>query len=117
VRYSSRRVAARARPARFTARYGPIGPVFQATTGSLEYFLTERYCLHTVDPRGRPLTVDIHHPPWPLQAAEAEIPVNDMMEPLGVQVWQVGPEPLLHFSRRQDTVAWAPARIELRRGP
>ena len=35
--------------------------------GTLEHWLTERYCLYTVDRRGRILRAEIHHPPWPLQ--------------------------------------------------
>ncbi len=32
-------------PAVFTARYWPVGPSFIPAPGSLEHFLTERYCL------------------------------------------------------------------------
>jgi uncharacterized protein YqjF (DUF2071 family) len=107
LRYSSRRLGSRTRPAKFMAGYGPTGSVFEAVPGTLEYFLTERYCLHTVDRAGRPLTVEIHHPPWPLQSGDAEIAVNTMTEPIGLRLDQ---QPLLHFSRRQDIVAWAPVR-------
>ena len=40
--------------------------------GSLEWFLTERYCLYAVDARGRLCRAEIHHRPWRLQPAEAE---------------------------------------------
>src|SRR5580692_10586538 len=33
-------------------RYRPIGEVFAAAPGSLEYFLTERYCLYAADNEG-----------------------------------------------------------------
>src|SRR5688572_9071745 len=37
-------------PAKFVARYRPVGDVFRATRGTLEHFLAERYCLYVVDP-------------------------------------------------------------------
>ncbi len=86
----------------FKGRYAPTGEVFQASPGSLEYFLAERYCLYTVDD-GRLFRGEIHHPPWPLQRAEAEIAVNTMAPP-GLET---SCEPLLHFARRQDVVIWS----------
>jgi len=57
-----------------------------------------------VDERGRALRADVHHPPWPLQPAEATIALNTMARPLGLEV-EV--DPLLHYSARQDTPMWA----------
>lgn len=91
VDYHMRRIAP---PAEFAARYHPIGPPFEAEPGSLEHFLTERYCLYTSDRRGRVYRADVEHPPWPLQAAAAEIEVNTLHRGTG--------EPLLHFARRVD---------------
>src|SRR5205085_2868467 len=79
VRYSSRRRAMRGGAAEaFAASYGPAGPVFEARAGTLEYFLTERYCLYTCDARGAAWRLDIHHPPWRLQPAEADFRLNTM---------------------------------------
>jgi uncharacterized protein len=90
------------RPHVFEGRYAPAGPVAEPQPGTLEHFLTERYCLYTED-GGRLLRAEIHHEPWRLQPAEAEIDLNTM-PPDGLEV----PEgaPLLHFSRRQDVVIW-----------
>ena len=101
VGYASHR---RGGGADFIASYRPIGPVFEPAPGTLEYFLTERYCLHTLDPEGRVCTVDIHHPPWPLQEAEAEITTNTLAAAAGLTL--PGIQPLLHFSKRQDMVGW-----------
>jgi uncharacterized protein len=86
-------------------RYRPIGRVFFAQNGTLEYFLTERYCLYTTDERGGIIRGEIHHPPWPLQRAEAELAHNSMAESLGIALVL---RPLLHFARRQDVLVWAP---------
>jgi uncharacterized protein YqjF (DUF2071 family) len=97
------------RPAELAARYRPVAEVRQPVDGTLEHFLTERYCLFTVDRDFRAYRVDIHHPPWPLQSAEAELTVNTMADAAGIRLPAVAP--LLHFAKRQDTVAWHPVAI------
>lgn len=104
IEYRSRRKPSHATVAEFTSRYRPAGPVHQPATGTLEHFLTERYCLYTVDRSSRAYRLDIHHPPWQLQHAEAEITANTMAEAAGIHL-PARPR-LLHFSRRQDMVAW-----------
>ena len=85
----------------FSGSYRPAGAVFNAEPGSLEWFLTERYCLYT-ESRER---ADIHHVLWDLQPAEAEIGLASIA-PL-----ELRGEPLLHFSRRQDVVIWPLERM------
>ncbi len=102
VRYRSRR-ASHPHP-ELVGTYRPTGPAFEPVPGSLEYFLTERYCLYTVDRVVRRL--DIHHPPWSLQVAEAEFSVNTMAAPIGLPLPREAP--LLHFAKRQDMVGWWP---------
>jgi uncharacterized protein YqjF (DUF2071 family) len=96
-------------PAEFSASYRPVGPSVSAPAATLEHFLTERYCLYHLDRRGRPYRLDIHHPPWSLQPAEAELRRNSMAAASGLMLPDT--PPLLHFSRRQDVVAWAPQVI------
>ena len=93
--------------ASLTAAYRPHEDPRQAEPGSLDYFLTERYCLYNQDRSNRPYRLDIHHPPWPLQAAEAEFSENTMAAAGGLHLPDT--KPVLHFSRRQDMVAWAPS--------
>jgi uncharacterized protein YqjF (DUF2071 family) len=102
IGYSSDRIGSAAGRFVFRGRYRPTGEVFQARPASLEYFLTERYCLYTVED-GRVFRGEIHHPPWPLQPAEAEIAANTMPPP-GIET---SGEPLLHFAGRQDVVIWS----------
>ncbi len=101
VEYESRRVDA-AIPAEFRGRYRPTGPVQTAEPGTLPYFLAERYCLYTIGPDGGIFRAEIHHPPWPLQTAEAELETNTMA-PAGLEL---PGDPLLHFAERQDVVVW-----------
>jgi uncharacterized protein YqjF (DUF2071 family) len=115
VRYSSRRTEAAGssqmpRPrAELRARYRPIGPVHDPSPGSLDYFLTERYCLYTVDPTFHLQRLEIHHPPWPLQQAEAAFEVNTMAEAAGIRLPSMAP--VLHFAKRQDVLAWGLTRV------
>jgi uncharacterized protein YqjF (DUF2071 family) len=88
----------------FEARYRPVGEIFHATQGTLEYFLAERYCLYTIDRRGQIMRMEIHHPPWPLQVAEAEIGRNTMAQAAGFAL--PDERPLLHFAVRQDVAIW-----------
>ena len=92
-----------------SATYRPIDPPRQAIGGSLEYFLTERYCLYHRNRSGAPYRLEIHHPAWPLQRAIAEFTRNTMGEAAGI--WLPDTQPLLHFSRRQDMVAWPPTKL------
>jgi uncharacterized protein YqjF (DUF2071 family) len=85
----------------FEAGYRPTGDTFNATPGSLEWFLTERYCLYAID-RGAINRAEIQHPRWPLQPAEAVLETNTM-PPAAIRL---DGEPLCHFSRRQDVLIW-----------
>jgi len=105
IHYQSDRTHPEAHAGSLDGRYRPIGEVFSSRRGTLECFLTERYCLYTTDGRGRIIRGEIHHPPWQLQRAEAELAHNSMAESLGVALVS---RPLLHFARRQDVLVWAP---------
>ena len=103
VEYRTDRVSPDGPPASFEGTYRPAGPERHALPGSLEHFLTERYCLYTLDEEGRVHRGDIHHPPWPLQPATAELSRNTMTAQIGVDL---AGDPLLHFARRQDVLMW-----------
>lgn len=110
VEYRSRRTHRGAAAAEFMGSYRPTGSVWESRPGSLEEFLTERYCLYAADPGGGLRCGDIHHVPWPLQTAEAEIDRNTMTAQIGLALPDVAP--LLHFSRRLDVVAWRLERVD-----
>jgi uncharacterized protein YqjF (DUF2071 family) len=95
--------------AQFAATYEPIGPVSPPLPGTLEHFLTERYCLYTTTRSGEPRRLEIHHKPWPLQAADAQIAVNTMTTAAGITLPRTAP--LLHFAKRMDVLAWGLERV------
>jgi uncharacterized protein YqjF (DUF2071 family) len=108
VSYASRRRRSTT-PADFEAVYRPTGPVVHPRRGTLEYFLTERYCLYGFSRAGHPYRLEIHHPPWPLQAAEGTLTECSVASASGLTLPDTAP--LLHFAKRQDVVAWLPTRI------
>ena len=109
VAYDSRRTTTRTPPAYFTARYRPVAPPAPARQGTLEHFLTERYCLYLVDDMLRMHRLEIHHRPWLLQPAEASIDQNTMAEASGIRLTSAAP--LLHYAARQDVLVWPLAAI------
>ena len=100
VDYASERIDSSGPPARFRGSYAPAGA---RTDDHLARWLAERYCAYIVDERGRPLRIEIHHPPWPLQPAEGELDALGMADQIGIRLEG---EALLHFSARQDTLIW-----------
>ncbi len=105
VRYRSQRDHA---DAAFEACYRPTSPVFRAEAGSLDAWLTERYCLYCADARGGLFRCDVHHRPWALQHAEANISVNSM-----VQAFDLPDEPpILHYSEQIDVLTWYLERVK-----
>jgi uncharacterized protein YqjF (DUF2071 family) len=109
IDYKSHRTHRSAPPADFAGRYRPTGPVQHAAPGSIDAWLTERYCLYSQDPRGRLYRSEIHHLRWPLQPAEAEIETDSMTRPPGLARPDV--RPILHFARRLEVAAWAIQRL------
>jgi len=109
IHYQSERTHRGAQPALLVNRYRPVDEVFSPRPGTLEHFLTERYCLYTADARGRLIRGEIHHPPWSLQLAEAQFAGNTMAKAAGIVL--PARNPLLHFSPRQDVVVWKPERL------
>ena len=109
IQYSSLRTHRSAPPATFQGHYRLTGPVYRSTPGTLENWLTERYCLYAANRKGQIWRSDIHHIPWPLQPAEAEIERNTMTEQIKLLIPDT--QPLLHFAPYLEVVAWWPQRL------
>jgi uncharacterized protein len=109
VHYTSHRTHRGAPPGAFQGQFRQIGPVFHSSPGTLEHWLTERYCLYTSDRHGGVWRGDIHHARWALQPAAAEVQVNTMTQQIGLTPPDI--PPLLHFARRLDVVGWTLERV------
>lgn len=106
IRYRCERTHRGAAPARFEGRYRAAGPLYRAQPGTLDHWLTERYCLYAAGRRGRLLRAEILHPPWPLAPGEAEISRNTMAEASGIRLPDA--PPLLHVAREIRVAVWSP---------
>lgn len=95
--------------AELKADYHPISPIELAQPGSLEHWLTERYCLYSYDPQGNLYRCEIHHDPWPLQRATAEFEINTMAEVHGIKL--KGAPQQLHYARKLEVVVWPLQRL------
>jgi uncharacterized protein YqjF (DUF2071 family) len=83
----------------FAARYRGAGTPFTAEPGSLEHFLTERYCIYTAD-GGRLHRAELHHAPWQLQAAETTI-ASATIAPVALEG-----RPHALYAATQDVLIW-----------
>jgi hypothetical protein len=106
ILYSSRRLRS---PAEFRGSYRPITEVRLHKKGSLEHWLTERYCLYTTH-RGKVYRGEIHHQPWPLQDAEAELKTNTVAAAAGISL--SGTSPSLLFARKLEVLIWPLRRTD-----
>ncbi|MGH7807757.1 MAG: YqjF family protein [Thermodesulfobacteriota bacterium] len=109
IQYSSKRTEKNERPAEFLGNYHPTTEVFLSRPGSLEHWLTERYCLYAVDRSNNIYRGEVHHLPWPLQIAEAEIVQNTV--PLSHGMNLPDTKPLLHYAHRLEVFTWPPKRL------
>jgi uncharacterized protein len=87
---------------RFRARYKSLQQ--PSAKGGIETFLTERYCLYTADKHGTVHRGNVHHMPWPLEMAEAEIEINELPKAHGIHLPDT--KPLLHYARELVVYIW-----------
>jgi len=106
ILYSSLRLES---PAEFRANYRPTAEVRLRETGSLENWLTERYCLYTTH-RGEVYRGEIHHQRWPLQQAEAAFEKNTVAAAAGISLPDTTPSVL--FVRRLEVLIWPLRRTD-----
>ena len=83
VDYKSLRDHKKAAAAEFEATYAPTGETYMAQTGTLDHWLTERYCLFSALKPDRIVFGEIHHPQWCLQPARVELRSCTMLPGLG----------------------------------
>lgn len=103
IRYRSRRKDSGPQ-AELDISYRPTGEVFSTRPGQLDHWLTSRYRFFSTDTRHRVYEGRIHHAPWQLQSAEAEIRHNTMAQAHGLTL--PARPPILHYSDSLDVIAW-----------
>ena len=103
ITYRSRRTHRGAPAAAFDARWTFGKRLPESRPGSLEFFLTERYCFYTTHGESV-FRCRIHHPPWPLRDAEVSTYHSTMIESHGLPAPD-GP-PLLHYSEEITADIW-----------
>jgi uncharacterized protein len=95
-------------PADFHATWAIGEKLPQSKPDSLDFFLTERYCLYCT--RGERLyRLRIHHRPWPLQAATLQNYGSTMIESHGLKT-PTG-EPLIHYAEELGVEFWSPDEV------
>lgn len=108
-RYNSKRTYRFAPQAEFAGFYAPTSNVYRASAGSIDEWLTERYCLYTTH-RETMYRGEIHHLPWPLQQAEAELETNEMHLEFHRYI-TASTAPLLHYADTLKALVWPLVKI------
>jgi uncharacterized protein YqjF (DUF2071 family) len=106
IHYSSRR---HRMLAEFRGIYRPTSEVQLRDKGSIEHWLSERYCLYMTH-QGQVYRGEIHRQRWPLQDAEAELKVNTVAAAANILLPESAP--LLHFARRLEVLIWPLRRAD-----
>jgi uncharacterized protein YqjF (DUF2071 family) len=107
--YESHRKDKRGAAVAFEGSYRPTSEPFSSIQNSFEHWLTERYCLYSLSNKRTVYRGDIHHLPWPLQLAEAEIRVNTMASGQGIRC--IERAPVLHFAKQLDVLIWPLTKV------
>jgi uncharacterized protein YqjF (DUF2071 family) len=112
IRYHSSRQDSRGPAAELQTSWsigGSFPNALATLPGSLEFFLTERYCLDTVN-HGKLYRARIHHRPWPLQTAALLSFNSTMIESHGLPA--PGGNPLLHYCEELAVDIWPLRRVD-----
>ena len=93
--------------AEFDADYSRSGDFAEVTPGSLEHWLTARYCLYSANRKGCLFRGEIDHPPWSLAPANYIERTNTMGHGFG---FAFEGEPHLLLAKPVDVRAWIVSR-------
>ncbi|MBL0388628.1 DUF2071 domain-containing protein [Tumebacillus sp. ITR2] len=110
IEYQSQRIHSNAPAGEFVAAYRPTSEVYYAEPGTLDHWLTERYCLYTMH-GGHLYRGDIHHVPWPLRQAGAEFEKNTMLDRLNLPIDDPLSPPILHYVDSIMALIWPLVKV------
>lgn len=103
VDYRSHRTHRDEPAADYDASYSAAGEFREAEPGSLEHWLTARYCVYSANRRGRIYRGEIDHPPWSLAPATYTERTNTMGDGFG---FRLEGQPHLLIAKPVDVRAW-----------
>ncbi|TMK23527.1 MAG: DUF2071 domain-containing protein [Actinobacteria bacterium] len=106
--YSSRRTEPETPPAVFDAAWTFGEPLPAAEPDSLDFFLTERYCLYS-SYKEQLYRCRVFHQPWPLRRAEVSAHNSTLLETLGLPA--PNGDPLLHYAEALKIDIWPLRRV------
>jgi uncharacterized protein len=109
ITYQSLRTHHGEAAAEFDADYTRSGDFEEATTGSLEYWLTARYCLYSANRKGYVFRGEIDHPPWSLAPANYNERTNTMGASFG---FRFEGKPHLLLAKPVEVRAWGISRCD-----
>ncbi|MEM6365020.1 MAG: DUF2071 domain-containing protein [Planctomycetota bacterium] len=113
IHYSSVRTHRHEPAAQYVADYRANGDYREARPGSLEHWLTARYCLYSVNRRGHILRGEIDHPPWRLADATYREDCNTMGDGFGLVL---NDKPHLMVAEPVDVRAWLVKQVGTKKG-
>lgn len=90
---------------RFNCTWRTLDAIPPAAPHSLEFFLTERYCLYSVH-QNRLLRMRIHHSPFVLKNVHLDSLQSNLVSTHGLP--EPDQSPLLHFSECAEVSFWMP---------
>jgi len=106
IHYNLRRPDAD-RPAEFNASWKIGRALPESEPGTLEFFLTERYCLYSASGE-RIYRARIHHAPWPLREATLISHQSDIAE--SDYLPKLKGKPLVHYAESIAVDVWLPEK-------
>ena len=95
-------------PAEFSSTWTIGDELPQSTPGTLEFFLTERYCLYCASGRNI-YQCRIYHQPWPLRDASLSHLRSTMIESHGLNTPET--EPLIHYAESLKVGIWPLCKV------
>jgi hypothetical protein len=109
IEFASERPEADAPAASFRGAWAFGDPLPRAEPDTLEFFLTERYCLYSAY-REQLYRCRVFHEPWPLRAAEVSSHDSTMLEAAGLPA--PAGAPLVHYAEELKVDIWPLLRVE-----
>ncbi|MCH7905280.1 MAG: DUF2071 domain-containing protein [Armatimonadetes bacterium] len=107
--YESERLRPPPGGAKCQVRMGEFGDVFEASPGTLEFWIFERYLLFAKK-GDKLMTGRVWHKPYPIQTAECLECDESLTAALGIT--KSGPPDLVHYCKGVDVEVFAPQQIE-----